>query len=184
MFYCEEGWRQPGCRYRRCSRRRVPAVGSIWGGMVHTGGREWKLHSCIVQGQQHLLFPVCLGKPRLASNCDQAKVSVATQGNLSSTIKLLQLWSVNAASEKQVNIPSTHSILLILICCNLSVLSYRWYVGFWGYPAFPGFGFVWGFFTLFLFGKGIHDALQIFYVCVSLLFQNLLHIQFKFHCKM
>lgn len=39
-------------------------------------------------------------------------------GYLSSTIKLLQLWRINAASEKQVNIPSTHSTLLLFIGCN------------------------------------------------------------------
>lgn len=76
-----------------------------------------------MQGQQHLLFLVCLRQPRLGSKCDQeVKVSVAIQGYLSSAIKLLQLWRINADCEKQVDIPSTHSTLLLLNGCNLSVL--------------------------------------------------------------
>lgn len=77
VSYCEVGWGQPGCRYSRCSKRRVSGVGSIWSGIVHMG-REWKLHSCTMQGQQHLRFLLCLRKPRLDSNRDQeVKVSVA-----------------------------------------------------------------------------------------------------------
>lgn len=96
-------------------------------------------------------------------------------GYLSSTIKLSQLWRINAASEKQVNIPSTHSTLLLFIGCNYLYSVTASMLDSGDIQYFQGLGLFFIFFShfIFIFGKGILYALPFFYVYV--LFQNLLH---------
>lgn len=73
-------------------------------------------------------------------------------GYLSSTIKLLQLWRINAASEKQVNIPSTHSTLLLFIGCNYLYSVTARMLDSGDIPYFQGLGLFFIFFShLFLF---------------------------------
>lgn len=110
VSYCEVGWRQPGCRYSSSSKRRVSAVGSIWGEIAHAGAENGNYTAALCKASSICFFWCASENPGWTQT---VKVCVAISGYLSTTIKLLQLWRINTASEKQPDIPSTWPTLLL-----------------------------------------------------------------------